>query len=95
MIVRIVKMTFKTEHVGQFMDVFNQRKRLIESFEGCHGVKLLRDISDPNIFFTYSIWINALALENYRHSELFQTTWSEVQKLFGDKPQAWSVEELE
>ncbi len=95
MVIRIVKMTFKAEHVQQFAEIFNQRKRLIESCEGCHGVRLLRDISNRNIFFTYSIWISALALENYRHSELFQATWSEVKKLFDDKPEAWSVEELE
>ena len=88
-------MTFKAEHTAQFALVFEQRKRLIESFEGCRGVKLLRDINNPNIFFTFSIWLNALALENYRQSELFQSTWSEVKKMFADKPEAWSVEELE
>lgn len=87
-------MTFKPEHVEQFAAIFNARKNQITSFQGCHGVQLLRDINNPNTFFTYSTWINALALENYRQSKLFQTTWNEVKKYFGGKPEAWSVEEI-
>jgi (4S)-4-hydroxy-5-phosphonooxypentane-2,3-dione isomerase len=95
MITRIVKMTFKAEHTSQFANVFKQKKSLIANFEGCRGVKLLRDTANPQIFFTYSVWTDAAALENYRQSELFQITWAEVKKYFDDKPEAWSVEEME
>jgi len=74
------------------MAAFEARKELIGNFEGCGGVDLLRDIHQPHIFFTYSKWQNEAALEKYRQSELFQSTWQQVKKLFNGKPEAWSVE---
>lgn len=94
MLIRIVKMTFQPDKVNDFINAFELRKELIGNFEGCGGVDLLRDINQPNIFFTYSKWQNEAALEKYRQSELFQSTWEEVKKLFSDKPEAWSVENL-
>ncbi len=95
MLVRIVKMIFKPELTEQFQTIFNSRKHLIAASPGCSGVKLWRDITNPNIFFTYSTWASEDALNNYRASELFQTTWNETKKLFNDKPEAWSVEQLD
>ncbi len=94
MLIRIVKMTFKPENVDDFIHAFEARKELIAGFEGCSGVDLLRDINQTNIFFTYSHWQNESALEKYRQSELFQTTWDLVKQLFNDKPEAWSVEKV-
>ena len=85
-------MTFQPEKVNEFISAFDSRKDLIGSFEGCSGVELLRDIQQPNIFFTYSKWQNEQALEKYRQSQLFQSTWEEVKKWFIDKPEAWSLE---
>ena len=85
-------MTFQPDKVNDFLQAFELRKERIGNFEGCSGVELLRDINQPNIFFTYSKWQNASALEKYRQSELFQTTWDEVKPLFNGKPEAWSVE---
>ncbi len=76
------------------MAVFNQRKHLIAASEGCEGVELLRDISNPNTFFTYSKWKDESFLEKYRQSELFNEVWNEVKKWFNDKPQAWSVKQI-
>lgn len=87
-------MTFKPESVDRFMGVFGERKQLIGNFEGCNGVELLRDINNPNIFFTYSKWDTPEHLENYRVSELFTTTWAMVKPHFADKPEAWSVENI-
>jgi quinol monooxygenase YgiN len=92
MLIRIVKLTFKPENVDAFVNTFDEKKHFIASFNGCIGVELLRDINNPNIFFTYSKWNNAESLERYRISELFVSTWDTVKKLFGDKPEAWSVE---
>jgi heme-degrading monooxygenase HmoA len=44
------------------------------------------------VFFTFSIWENEEALENYRQSELFRSTWSKTKVLFSDKPNAWTVD---
>ena len=85
-------MTFHPEKINDFIQAFESRKELIGSFEGCAGVDLLRDVNNTNVFFTYSKWQNEQALEKYRQSELFQTTWEEVKKLFTGKPEAWSVE---
>lgn len=76
------------------MTVFNQRKHLIASSEGCKGVELLRDISNPDIFFTYSKWEDESGLEKYRQSELFNEVWSAVKQWFNHKPEAWSVKQV-
>ncbi|MFN8288184.1 MAG: antibiotic biosynthesis monooxygenase family protein [Chitinophagales bacterium] len=94
MLVRIVKMVFREEEVNTFLALFNERKHLIGGFEGCSGVELLRDINNPNTFFTYSRWRDEASLENYRNSELFNGTWELTKKLFAGKPEAWSVESV-
>jgi autoinducer 2-degrading protein len=94
MLIRIVKLTFRPEKANDFIAAFELRKGLIASFKGCSGVELLRDIDHTNIFFTYSKWADKAALEEYRKSELFNTTWDEVKQLFNGKPEAWSVEQI-
>ena len=94
MVIRIVKMTFNPTKTGDFIAEFNNRKHLIAAFEGCEGVELLRDIANPNVFFTYSKWQNEEFLEKYRESELFGKVWSKVKQWFADKPKAWSVEKV-
>jgi heme-degrading monooxygenase HmoA len=44
------------------------------------------------MLFTLSIWDDETALEAYRQSELFQTTWAKTKVLFAEKAEAWSVE---
>jgi quinol monooxygenase YgiN len=91
-LIRIVKMTFQEEQVETFLHIFEERKERIASFPGCSNLELLRD---GNIFFTYSNWDDEASLEKYRNSELFQDTWKLVKKLFGDKPEAWSVRRVD
>lgn len=81
-------MSFNPDKVNDFISVFHERKHFIASSEGCSGVQLLRDISNRNIFFTYSKWNDENSLEKYRQSELFNQVWSEVKKWFADKPEA-------
>ena len=92
MLIRIVKLTFAPDRTADFINAFNERKHLIGGFEGCNGVELLRDINNPNIFFTYSKWDTPEHLEAYRISELFNSTWAVVKPWFAGKPEAWSVE---
>ena len=94
MLVRIVKMTFLPEKVTAFQKAFEERKELIATFEGCSGVRLLRDINSPNTFFTYSTWDTEEHLNVYRQSTLFTETWSIVKRWFNAKPEAWSVAEV-
>ena len=92
--IRIVKMTFKTEMIDQFIEVFEGAKPKIEALPGCSKVDLIQEINDPRIIKTQSIWESPEALEEYRHSELFKSTWAKTKILFDDKPQAWSLEKI-
>lgn len=91
MIIRIVKMTFEPSKVKDFIEVFDASKEKIRNFKGCSHLKLLTDISSPNIFFTYSHWESEAHLDAYRNSELFQVTWARTKVLFAAKAEAWSV----
>ena len=90
--IRIVKLTFKSEHVQDFLEHFETVKTDINSFPGCKGMKLLREQDSSNVFFTYSEWNSNEDLENYRRSELFGGIWPKVKKWFAEKPEAWSVD---
>ena len=91
MIKRIVKLTFRKEEIDNFMIIFEQSKKGIRAFEGCHHMELLRGLEPDNVLFTFSIWESEAALNNYRNSQLFQNTWTKTKALFADRPQAWSV----
>ena len=52
---------------------------------------MLQSKNHETICFTYSIWDNEEALNNYRHSELFKNTWAKTKILFDGKPEAWST----
>src|SRR3984885_9418732 len=91
-LIRIVKMTFKEESITEFQRIFDERKERIAAAPGCSSVELLHD--DRNIFFTYSLWEDEIALEDYRASELFTSTWALVRPLFKHKAEAWSVRKV-
>lgn len=91
MINRIVRMTFDKGRVNEFLEVFNHSKDQIASFPGCHGLKLLQDIAEPNVYYTFSLWLNDASLQQYRKSELFKSTWAKTRILFDAKPHAWST----
>ena len=91
MIIRIVKMHFALENRAAFEKIFSESASKIRAFNGCSYVHLLNDISDNCRYFTYSHWENEGALENYRNSELFKTTWAKTKVLFDAPPEAWST----
>lgn len=92
MITRIVKLTFQEERIDDFLTFFDTINTRVSRFEGCNGMRLLRDIHHPHIVFTYSYWNSEEALNNYRDSELFGNVWSTIKPWFGGKPEAWSVD---
>ena len=94
MIKRIVKMSFKPEKVNEFKTIYKESSVFISSFKGCSHVELMQDKTNPNIFFTYSIWDAEEFLEDYRNSALFESVWSKTKILFNAKPEAWTVEEV-
>ncbi len=91
MLVRVVKMTFREDALDAFTTLFEQRKEQIRNFEGCIHLELWQDRLHPHTFFTYSHWMNAEALDAYRHSDFFADTWQQTKQLFAAKPEAWSV----
>jgi quinol monooxygenase YgiN len=91
MITRIVKLQFEENKIADFLTFFETIKHKVNTFEGCLGMKLLQDISNPTIVMTYSHWENEQALENYRISETFGTIWTKIKPWFAGKPEAWSV----
>lgn len=95
MIIRIVKMTFEEARVEDFLKNFQAHKESIRSFPGCEHLELLQQEDRPNVFFTYSWWQKPEDLENYRHSQLFEEVWRYTKTLFSDKPEAWSLNQLE
>ncbi|MAW94600.1 MAG: antibiotic biosynthesis monooxygenase [Leeuwenhoekiella sp.] len=94
MIIRIVKLTFRPAEVASFLELFANAKKTIRSTPGCNHLELLRDTSNPSIFFTHSHWEQTEDLEAYRKSDFFKKTWSQTKVLFAEKPEAWSLEKF-
>lgn len=94
MLIRIVKMTFREDEIDTFKDFFEQRKEKIRSFEGCQHLELWQEALHKNIFFTYSIWTNEIALLHYRNSAFFKDTWRQTKLLFAGKAEAYSINQL-
>ncbi|CAM1363124.1 putative quinol monooxygenase [Tenacibaculum soleae] len=92
MFVRIVKMSFHSEKIEEFLANFNTKKEFIRNSPGCQLLELYRDKNNSDIFFTYSYWETEQDLENYRNSDLFKGVWAQTKILFNDKPVAWSVD---
>jgi autoinducer 2-degrading protein len=91
MLIRIVRMEFTPEKVPDFLKIFEEVQPHIAGFPGCEGVKLKRDATHENVFYTHSIWINEPALEAYRKSPFFDGTWTKTKQLFCAKPMAFSL----
>lgn len=92
--IRIVKMTFRTEEIENFKQLFGRQKEKIRAFAGCERLELLQDIEQPRVFMTYSWWDSPASLEAYRNSELFRSTWAETKILFAERPEAWSLHQI-
>ena len=95
MITRIVRLHFRPEEREAFLNIFNASKHLIRQFDGCQCLRLYNEAGRPEVFFTFSVWESAAQLDAYRNSKLFEDTWTETKALFAEKPQAWSMEEME
>lgn len=87
-------MSFAPGKVEDFKSIFENNWKYIKGFEGCDHVELLQDKLNTNIFFTFSLWKSEEHLNAYRDSELFSRVWGATKILFNDKPQAWSLNEL-
>ncbi|QHL86919.1 antibiotic biosynthesis monooxygenase [Nibribacter ruber] len=91
MLIRIVRMTFHPEKVEEFLAIFHASKHKIAAMPGCHGVELLQDYHQANIYHTYSTWDSDDALNQYRQSTLFGMVWKPTKALFSAPAQAFSM----
>lgn len=91
MITRVVCLNFKPERAKEFEDFFGTVRTQIAAFEGCLAFEASQDLKNPACYFTISTWENEDALENYRNSDLFKSTWGRVKPLFSTPAQAWSL----
>ncbi len=92
--IRIVKLSIRSEHEDDFVAQFEGSKSKIFSQAGCRMVYLLRDQSKSGVFFTLSIWDSVDDLDAYRASDLFGGIWPVVKTWFAEAPEAWSTDSL-
>ena len=85
---RWVRMTFQAQHLGDFLQVFENSKTKIRNMSGCLSLQLIQDPKEPSVICTSSIWESEEDLNDYRHSDLFKDTWSKTKPLFKDKAKA-------
>lgn len=90
MLIRLVRMTFRPEALDAFMQIFDASAPQIRAFPGCSHLELWEDARFANILTTYSHWADDDALDAYRHSDLFRTTWARTKPLFAAPPSAHS-----
>lgn len=83
-------MTFHPDALDPFLEIFDASAPKIRAFPGCQHLELWRDPRYANILTTFSHWDSADALEAYRYSTLFKTTWARTKPLFAAPPQAFS-----
>jgi quinol monooxygenase YgiN len=83
-------MTFDPGRVPDFLEIFAASSPLIRSQEGCLTLELLADVRHANVMMTYSVWSSEEALETYRRSRLFKSTWAKTRPLFAARPEATS-----
>jgi hypothetical protein len=83
-------MTFDPAKVPEFLALFEESRDRIRNQDGCLHLELLTDVRHPNVMMTFSIWTSEEALESYRGSGLFKSTWSKARALFAAKPEATS-----
>lgn len=94
MLIRIVKLHFKQEHIETFKEILANTADKIRQFEGCAYMVGYQQNDNPQVFFTYSHWDNEEALNSYRDSDFFKSVWSKTKTLFHEKPKAWSLHQV-
>lgn len=84
-------MTFRPDAVPDFLKMFEETSPSIRAFPGCEHLELWEDARFPNVLSTYSFWKDEAALESYRQSQLFRSTWARTRNWFAAPPEAQSV----
>ncbi len=91
-ITRIVKLTFKPEHISDFEAYYATIRSEVAGQPGCNGVTFLKEQGNTGVFFTYSKWNSVNDLNNYRNTEVFGQIWPTVKNWFRAKAEAWALD---
>ena len=83
-------MTFRPDRLDRFHDIFRSTSEHIRAVAGCRHLELWEDARFPNVLTTYSHWVDQDALDAYRESTLFRSTWDKTKPLFAAAPVARS-----
>lgn len=94
-VVRLVHLVLRAEYVEDFLGLLDRVAPQIRSMPGCLGMELWRDSDQPDRFTTMSRWADQEALEQYRSSTLFRTTWTKVKPWFAERARALSYDAME
>ena len=90
MLLRTVRMTFRPDRLDDFLAVFREARPRIAAAPGCRHLELWEDARFPNVMTTFSRWDDEAALDAYRRSEVFTSTWARTYPLFAAAPVAHS-----
>lgn len=91
MLIRIVRMHFRTKEVPTFLALFQESRAKVRTQAGCSHLELCQDVAIPEVYYTISHWDAESSLNAYRDSELFEGIWARTKVLFADKPRAYSL----
>jgi len=91
MLIRVVRMTFVTENVPAFLDLFRRVETQIRQQPGCRHLELWQDADNSNVYCTCSHWDRPGSLDAYRQSALFGEVWPATKRLFAAPAVAFSV----
>lgn len=94
MFIRVVKLTIQDQCIDDFHKIFDEKMKLIRHQAGCQHLELWQDQKDERVFFTYSWWQRQSDLDAYKKSDLFASIWPKVKKLFDDRPEAYSLNQI-
>jgi len=92
MIVRLVQLTIDPTRINDFLQLFEASKKQIRQSPGCLELTLVQDIDQPNRISTLSKWSDEDALQMYRESDFFRSTWSASKRMFADRASATSYQ---
>ena len=84
-------MQLREGKANEFLSVFREVNREILKSPGCLSVSVNLDADDKDTVITLSRWENEQALQAYRASALFISTWRRVKPFFREKALAFSM----
>jgi len=96
MIKRIVRLTVRDEaSMEAFRNIYAERNPFKNGVQGCMSVKIMKDVTEENIYYIVSHWDRPEDLEAYRQSDYFKETWPMVKAQLATRAEAFSMTEIE